>query len=73
MLSQVPENAISHTPVGKSVTVYFTALNRTESGVVTQVGLSPTRDNTAVTYNVTVVLSHTVPGLLPGMSATVRA
>ena len=73
VLSQVPESDISHTPVGKTVTVYFTALNLTENGVVTQIGLSPTRDNTAVTYDVTVVLSHTVPGLLPGMSATVRA
>jgi hypothetical protein len=73
VLAQVPETEISHTPVGKTVSVYFTALNRTEAGVVTQIGLSPTRDSTAVTYDVTVVLSHTVPGLLPGMSATVRA
>ncbi len=73
VLSQVPENEISHTPVGKTVSVYFTALNLTEAGVVTQIGLSPTRDNTAVTYDVTVILSRTVPGLLPGMSATVRA
>jgi multidrug efflux pump subunit AcrA (membrane-fusion protein) len=73
VLSQVPEATISRTPVGKTVSVYFTALNRTESGVVTQVGVSPTRDNTAVTYNVTVTLSRAVPGLLPGMSATVKA
>ena len=73
VLSQVPEANIARTPVGKTVSVYFTALNLTETGIVTQVGVSPTRDNTAVTYNVTVTLSHTVPGLRPGMSATVKA
>jgi hypothetical protein len=36
------------------------------------VGLSPTRDSNAVTYDVTITLKRTVSGLLPGMSASVQ-
>ena len=72
-MAQVPESKISKLPVGHTATVTVSALRSTATGVVTEVVLNPTRDSTAVTYDVIITLSHTVPGLLPGMSATVRA
>jgi hypothetical protein len=72
VLAQVPQSNVSSLQVGHSVSVYFSALNITETGVVTGVGLSPTRDSNAVTYDVTITLKRTVSGLLPGMSASVQ-
>jgi multidrug efflux pump subunit AcrA (membrane-fusion protein) len=72
VLAQVTESQVGSVPVGHTAKVYFSVLNLTESGVVSQVGLSPTRNNSAVTYDVTITLDHTVPGLLPGMTAAVR-
>jgi multidrug efflux pump subunit AcrA (membrane-fusion protein) len=72
ILAQVTQSQVSEVAVGRKATVTITALNENESGVITAVGLSPTRNNTAVTYDVTITLDRTVPGLLPGMSATVR-
>ena len=73
VMAQVPESKISKLPVGHTATVTVPALRSTATGVVTEVVLNPTRDNTAVTYDVIITLSRTVSGLLPGMSATVRA
>ncbi len=71
--AQVPESSIGRFRVGHSASVTFSVLDVTQQGVVTGVVLSPTNDSAAVTYAVIVRLSRTVPGLLPGMSATVRA
>jgi multidrug efflux pump subunit AcrA (membrane-fusion protein) len=70
--AQVPESSVSDLPVGKTTTITFSAINESASGVVTQVDLNPTRDNSAVTYNVVITLTRALPGLLPGMTATVR-
>jgi hypothetical protein len=55
------------------VSVNFSVLDVTQEGVVTGVVLSPTGNSSAVTYEVIVKLDRTVPGLLPGMTATVRS
>ncbi len=70
-MAQIPESEVASVQVGKSATVNISALNVKASGLVTQLGLSPTRDPSGVTYDVIVSLSRTVSGLLPGMSATV--
>ncbi len=70
--AQVTESGIGHFAVGHTASVTFSVLNGTYTGVVSEVVLNPTSDNTAVTYQVIVRLSRTVPSLLPGMSATVR-
>ena len=71
--AQVPESSIGRFQVGHPATVTFSVLNVTQQGVVTGVVLSPTSNSAAVTYAVVVKLDRTVPGLLPGMSATVRS
>jgi multidrug efflux pump subunit AcrA (membrane-fusion protein) len=72
IMAQVPESDVSKLPVGHKATVSVSALHTSATGTVTDVVLNPTRDNSAVTYDVIITLSRTVPGLLPGMSATVR-
>ncbi len=71
--AQVPESSIGRFQVGHPATVTFSVLNVTQQGVVTGVVLSPTSNSAAVTYAVVVKLDRTVPGLLPGMTATVRS
>ena len=71
--AQVPESSIGRFRVGQTASVTFSVLDVTQTGVVTGVVLSPTGNSAAVTYEVIVKLSRTVPGLLPGMTATVRA
>ena len=71
--AQVPESTISKFRVGQGVTVSLPVLDVTQQGVVTGVVLSPTGNSSAVTYAVIVKLNRTVPGLLPGMTATVRS
>lgn len=71
IMAQIPESEVASVQVGKPVTVSISALNVTASGLVTQLGLSPTRATSGVTYDVIVDLDRTVSGLLPGMSATV--
>ena len=70
--AQVPESSIGRFQVGHTASVTFSVLDITQGGVVTGVVLSPTSNSAAVTYDVIVKLGRTVPGLLPGMSATVR-
>ena len=72
MTAQVPESSIGRFQVGHIASVTFSVLDITQGGVVTGVVLSPTSNSAAVTYDVIVKLGRTVPGLLPGMSATVR-
>ncbi|MGO8862837.1 MAG: HlyD family secretion protein [Acidimicrobiales bacterium] len=72
IMAQVPEAQVASVQVGKSATITISSLNITASGVVTQLGLSPTRSPSGVTYDVIVDLNRTVSGLLPGMTATVR-
>ena len=43
IMAQIPEAQVASVQVGKSATVTISALNITASGVVTQLGLSPTR------------------------------
>ncbi len=71
--AQVPESSIGRFQVGHTATVAFSVLNLSQSGVVTGVVLSPTSNSSAVTYAVIVKLNRTVPGLLPGMTATIRS
>jgi multidrug efflux pump subunit AcrA (membrane-fusion protein) len=71
IMAQVPESKVSGLPVGKTVHVNIAALGVTTDGVVTAVVLNPTHANSSVDYDVLIGLSHTVGGLLPGMSATV--
>ena len=71
--AQVPESSIGRFQVGHTATVTFSVLNVTQTGVVTGVVLSPTSNSSAVTYAVIVKLDRTVPGLLPGMTATIRS
>ena len=71
--AQVPESSIGKFRVGQGVSVNFSVLDVTQEGVVTGVVLSPTGNSSAVTYEVIVKLDRTVPGLLPGMTATVRS
>jgi hypothetical protein len=70
-MAQIPESEVASVQVGKPTTVNISALNVKASGLVTQLDLSPTKGSSGVTYNVIVALNRTVPGLLPGMSATV--
>ncbi len=71
-MAQIPESEVGSVQVGKPSTVNISALNVKTSGGVTQVDLTPTKGSTGVTYPVVVALDRTVPGLLPGMSATVE-
>ena len=71
--AQVPESSIGKFRVGQAVSVNFSVLDLTQEGVVTAVVLSPTGNSAAVTYEVIVKLDRTLPGLLPGMTATVRS
>lgn len=71
--AQVPESSVGRFQVGHTTSVAFSVLNTTETGVVTEVVLNPTNNNSAVTYQVMIRLDRTVPGLLPGMTATVRS
>jgi multidrug efflux pump subunit AcrA (membrane-fusion protein) len=71
IMAQIPEAQVASVQVGKPATVAISALNLKASGVVTQLGLSPTRGTNGVTYDVIVDLNRAVSGLLPGMSATV--
>jgi HlyD family secretion protein len=72
VMAQVPESHVSSLPVGKTTSISVAALHLRAAGVVTEVILNPTRDSAGVTYDVVITLNRTVPGLLPGMSATVR-
>ena len=71
--AQVPESDVGNLPVGHQAKVSIPALSLTQNGTVTEVVLSATRNSTQVTYDVFITLDRTVPGLLPGMSATVSA
>jgi multidrug efflux pump subunit AcrA (membrane-fusion protein) len=71
--AQVPESSIGRFRVGQGASVTFSVLDITQEGTVTGVVLSPTGNSAAVTYEVIVKLDRTVPGLLPGMTATVRS
>jgi multidrug efflux pump subunit AcrA (membrane-fusion protein) len=71
--AQVPESSIGKFRVGQGTSVNFSVLGITQEGVVTGVVLSPTGNSAAVTYEVIIKLDRTVPGLLPGMTATVRS
>jgi HlyD family secretion protein len=71
IMAQIPESEVASVQAGKAATVTISALHATASGRVTQLGLSPTRASSGVTYDVIVTLDRTVSGLLPGMSATV--
>jgi multidrug efflux pump subunit AcrA (membrane-fusion protein) len=71
--AQVPESSIGKFRVGQGISVNFSVLDITQEGVVTGVVLSPTGNSAAVTYEVIIKLDRTVPGLLPGMTATVRS
>ena len=71
--AQVPESSIGKFRVGQGVSVNLPVLAVTQEGMVTGVVLSPTGNSSAVTYAVIVKLDRTVPGLLPGMTATVRS
>ncbi len=71
--AQVPEASIGTFRVGQAASVTFSVLDVTQEGTVTGVVLSPTGNSSAVTYEVIVKLDRTVPGLLPGMTATVRS
>jgi len=71
--AQVPEASIGRFQVGHSASVTISVLGVTQAGTVTGVVLSPTNNSSAVTYDVIIQLGRAVPGLLPGMSATVRA
>jgi macrolide-specific efflux system membrane fusion protein len=70
-MAQIPESEVASVRVGKHSTVNISALNVKTSGQVTQLDLTPTKSSNGVTYTVVVALDRTVPGLLPGMSATV--
>ena len=72
IMAQIPESEVGSMQVGKPSTVNISALNVKTSGRVTQLDLTPTKGSTGVTYTVVVALDRTVPGLLPGMSATVE-
>ena len=71
--AQVPESKVGRFRVGEGASVTFSVLGVTQEGRVTGVVLSPTANSTGVTYAVIVKLDRTVPGLLPGMTATVRS
>ena len=73
VMAQVPESQVSKLPVGHTATVSIPALNTTTTGRVSELVLNPTRNTSSVSYDVVLTLSRTVPGLLPGMSATVRS
>lgn len=73
VMAQVPENQVSGLRQGRAVQVDVGALHTNVTGRVSSVVLNATRSISAVTYDVVVTLDRTVPGLLPGMSATVRA
>ena len=70
-MAQIPESEVASVQVGKHSTVNIPPLNTKASGQVTQVELTPTKGSNGVTYTVILALDKTVPGLLPGMSATV--
>jgi multidrug efflux pump subunit AcrA (membrane-fusion protein) len=72
IMAQIPESAVASVQVGRPATVNISALNIKASGQVTQLGLSPNRAASGVTYDVIVALNRTVSGLLPGMTATVQ-
>ena len=65
IMAQIPESEVASVQVGKPVTVSISALNLTASGLVTQLGLSPTRAASGVTYDVIVDLDRTVSGRSP--------
>jgi hypothetical protein len=69
--AQVPESDVSALPVGHQAKVSIPALNTSVTGTVTAVVLTPTRTTSAVEYDVQITLNRAVPGLLPGMSASV--
>ncbi len=73
VVAQVPENQVSGLRQGSTVHVDVAALHASVAGRVSGVVLNATRSTSAVTYDVLVTLDRAVPGLLPGMSATVRA
>lgn len=73
VMAQVPESRVSKMPVGDTVDISVPALSLKTTGTVTAVVLNATRNVTSVNYDVLINLAHTVPGLLPGMTATVRS
>ncbi len=74
VMAQVPESHVSGFPIGHAASVSIPALNTTTPARVTEVVLNATRSSTgSVSYDVVLTLDHPVPGLLPGMSATVRS
>jgi multidrug efflux pump subunit AcrA (membrane-fusion protein) len=70
VVAQVPEASVSKFHVGRAATITINALGWTTSAKVGQVVLDPAR-STSVTYDVVFVPNRTIPGLLPGMSASV--
>jgi multidrug efflux pump subunit AcrA (membrane-fusion protein) len=72
IMAQVPESYIHSLPVGHRATVSISAVNTTVDAVVTSIVLNAARSTNTVTYDVILTLDRTVPGLLPGMSASVR-
>ena len=73
IMAQVPESDVSSLPVGHKATVSISAINLTTDAVVSDIVLNAARASNAVTYDVVLTLDRTIPGLLPGMSASVRA
>jgi multidrug efflux pump subunit AcrA (membrane-fusion protein) len=73
VMAQVPESDVSRLPVGHTATVTISPLNIRTTGVVTEVVLNATRNSSSVSYDVFITLSRTVPGLLPGMTASVHS
>jgi multidrug efflux pump subunit AcrA (membrane-fusion protein) len=72
VMAQVPESEISSLPIGHSASVSVSAVNVTTDAVVSDIVLNAARAANAVTYDVVLTLNRTIPGLLPGMSASVR-
>ena len=73
VMAQVPESKVSKFPIGHTASVSIAALGTTATASVTDVVLNATRSSGSVSYDVVLTLGHPVPGLLPGMSATVRS
>ena len=72
MTAEFGERDAARIRVGQTATVSVPGVGGTFTARVRSVATLPSSSGTRVTYEVTLLLERTVPGLRPGMTAEVR-
>jgi multidrug resistance efflux pump len=72
VMAEVPESEVHNFAIGRTAQVTISALKSSVPATVAELYLNPARNSSAVAYVVVLNLDRQIPGLLPGMSATVH-